>query len=267
MRRLSALLTTALLFSPLGAQESPPPPVTVRVLSYNIRHGEGRDGRIDLARIAAVMKSARPDVIALQEVDRGTERSGGVDQLAELARLMGMHAEFGRAFEFSGGAYGVGVLSRWPIADPDNHALPSTEDREPRTALTVRVKAGEHGPWLRFTSTHLDSGRDSGDRPVQARYLAALLAPRDAQPSILAGDLNARLDTDVLRAFEAHWTNAVAAFPQEPSRGRGRGPRADHVLFGPAQGWRLVEARILDDETRASDHQPVLAVLEWHGER
>ena len=62
----------------------------VRVLTYNIHHGEGLDGRIDLPRQAAIMTSAAPDLVALQEVDRGTARAGGVDQLAELARLTGM---------------------------------------------------------------------------------------------------------------------------------------------------------------------------------
>src|ERR1700724_2661395 len=83
----------------------------LRVLTYNIHHGEGTDGRFDLSRLARVMKSVQPDVIALQEVDRGTERSGGVDQLAELARLTDMHAEFGKAMDYSGGGYGVAWLS------------------------------------------------------------------------------------------------------------------------------------------------------------
>jgi endonuclease/exonuclease/phosphatase family metal-dependent hydrolase len=265
-RALAAvLLATALLSSPAGAQQDRPLPITIRVLTYNIRHGEGRDGRIALARIAEVMKKVRPDLVALQEVDRGTERSGGVDQLAELASTMGMHAEFGQALEFEGGAYGVAVLSRWPLESPDNQALPSSEEREPRTALSVRLRLGDQGPRLRFTSTHLDSGRNS-DRLAQARYLADLLQGGGAEPSVLAGDFNDRMGTDVLSPFEVHWSNAAVAFPEEPGRGRRRGPRGDHVLFHPAGSWRLVEAEVVD-ETEASDHRPILAVLEWVGRR
>ena len=53
----------------------------VRVLTYNIHHGEGMDGKIDLERIAAVIKRLEPDVVALQEVDVKTTRSQGVDQV------------------------------------------------------------------------------------------------------------------------------------------------------------------------------------------
>jgi endonuclease/exonuclease/phosphatase family metal-dependent hydrolase len=243
-------------------------PVVVRVLSYNIRHGEGRDGRIDLKRIADVMKGADPDLIALQEVDRGTDRSGRVDQLAELARQTGMHAEFGKAIDYEGGEYGVAVLSRWPIQTSENRPLPSSPDNEGRTALSVLLKVGPDGPVLRFTSTHLSQSRWVDDGLAQAAQLNHLLVTQSDVPGILAGDFNARTDTDVMRALQGVWTIASAApatspgpDPQPPSR-RGRGPRNDYVLFRPAERWRVLEASIID-ETTASDHRPVLAVLEW----
>ncbi len=55
----------------------------LRILTYNIHHGEGTDGRFDLARIAGVINGQRPDLVALQEVDRRTTRASGVDQAAE----------------------------------------------------------------------------------------------------------------------------------------------------------------------------------------
>src|SRR3990172_3828554 len=81
-------------------------PLRVRVLTYNIHHGEGTDGRIDLARIAAVIQRLAPDVVALQEVDKLTSRSEGVDQAAELGRLTKLHAAFGKAMDYAGGEYG-----------------------------------------------------------------------------------------------------------------------------------------------------------------
>ena len=77
-------------------------PARVRVLTYNIHHGEGMDGRIDLVRQAEILNREAPDLVALQEVDRGTKRSGGVDQLAELGRLTGLTPTFGRAIDFQG---------------------------------------------------------------------------------------------------------------------------------------------------------------------
>ena len=74
-------------------------PQVVRVMTYNIHHGEGSDGRFDLQRLAQIIRDADPDLVALQEVDRNTARSGGVDQIAELSRLTGMHSAFGKALE------------------------------------------------------------------------------------------------------------------------------------------------------------------------
>src|SRR5687768_6315860 len=85
-------------------------PRVVRVLTYNIHHGEGTDRRFDLERLAAVIKSVNPDLVGLQEVDEKTARSNGVDQAARLGELTGMHAIFGKAMDYQGGAYGLAIL-------------------------------------------------------------------------------------------------------------------------------------------------------------
>ena len=247
------------------ARGYPAAPATVRVLTYNIHHGEGRDGQFDLPRLADVMKRAEPDLIALQEVDISTERSDGVDQIAELERLTGMHGAFGKAMDYRGGSYGVAVLSRWPLLGATNRPLPSAPDFEPRTALTVEVRAGTGGPLLQFTATHFDQPREADFRLAQAQYLDRVLVSDD-RTAILAGDMNARPDTEVMKVFEPQWTIASSA-DATPGGLDGRSRlRGDYVLFRPSEGWRVVESRTID-ETVASDHRPVLVVLEWTGAR
>ena len=138
-----------------------------RCLTYNIHHGEGLDGRLDLPRLASIMTSEAPDLIALQEVDRGMKRANGVDQLTELSRLTGMYGVFGKAMDYQGGVYGVAALSRTPMGRVTNRRLPGLPDREPRTALTVDVETTERRSRVQFTTTHLDQGRDS-DGPGRA---------------------------------------------------------------------------------------------------
>lgn len=233
---------------------------TLRILTYNIHHGEGMDGEFDLPRLAGVMTSVDPDLVALQEVDQGTARAGGMNELTELGRLTGMHAVFGKAMDFQGGGYGVAVLSRWPIVHADNHALPGAPDREPRTALTVDIAMGEHEPLLQFTSTHLDQGRDLGNRLAQAGYLNELLSRGAAEPSILAGDMNSRADTEVMQILGEQWADVFV--DREPT-GLGRSQRrVDYVLARPAGRWRTIDSRVVDAPV-ASDHRPVLVVLEW----
>jgi endonuclease/exonuclease/phosphatase family metal-dependent hydrolase len=238
-------------------------PISIRVLTYNIHHGEGRDGEFDLSRLSQVITSVQPDLVALQEVDVGTARASAVNQLAELARLTGMYAQFGKAMDYMGGDYGVAVLSRWPFLSAENQPLPSSPDREPRTALTVRVRAGERGPVVQFTSTHFDQARLE-DRLAQAAYLNELLI-RDDGPGILGADLNARAGTEVMKMFEPWWAEISPADPAPTTTPPRPTLRGDHVLFRPAGSWRPIESRIIDD-TVASDHRPVLVVLEWTGE-
>jgi endonuclease/exonuclease/phosphatase family metal-dependent hydrolase len=261
MRRLFFVLGLLLVG---GALHSQTVPRTLRVLTYNIHHGEGTDGRVDLPRLAGVVIGVHPDLVALQEVDQATQRVGGLNELSELARLTGMHPVFGKAMDFLGGGYGVAVLSRWPLLRTHNDPLPSVADREPRTALTVEVDAGDHGPRVEFTCTHLDQGRDPENRLAQARSLNAQLVREDGAATILAGDMNARPDSEVMALFDEYWTNPLAEDPVPSAPTERPRLRVDYVLLRPVARWHVIESRILDEPV-ASDHRPVLVVLEWSG--
>jgi endonuclease/exonuclease/phosphatase family metal-dependent hydrolase len=258
-RRWSSLLVLALFWSATTV----PPVHTVRVLTYNIHHGEGMDGEFDLPRLARIIESTEADLVALQEVDQGTARSSGVNELTELGRLTHLHTAFGKAMEFQGGGYGVGVLSRWPLLRVDVHPLPGPGDREPRTSLTVAVRLNKNGPLVQFTSTHLDSGRDFGNRISQANELNHQLVHEDRTPAILAGDMNSGTDTEVMQILGGSWSNVSPADPP-PLIPTGRPGRVDHVLVRPFTGWKVIEATVVDAPI-ASDHRPVLVVLQWTG--
>ena len=141
----------------------------------------------------------------------------------------------------------------------ENHPLPGTADREPRTALTVDVPLGNDGEVLQFTSTHLDQGRGMGNRMAQAGFINQLLARRSNMAGILAGDMNSRADAEVMQVFGERWTDVFVE--PAPIEQTGRRFRIDHVLARPASRWRTVESRIMDEPV-ASDHRPVLVVLE-----
>lgn len=229
----------------------------IKILTYNIHHGEGMDGVFDLGRIAEVLLREQPDLIALQEVDQGTERSGNVKQAEQLGTLTGMHVTFGKAMDYQGGDYGVAILSRWPFQRIDNRPLPHADGYEPRTALTVAVQSPS-GARLRFTTTHLDQGRDATNRILQAAELNRLLVLDDV-PSILAGDFNSRVDTEVMEKMRSLWADMFIE-PLPPGAERPR-YRVDYVMARPGPRWRSVESRALD-APGVSDHRPVFALLE-----
>ena len=232
----------------------------LRVLSYNVHHGEGVDGEIDLRRIADVIRTAEPDLVALQEVDVRVERTGRVDQAATLARLTGMKLAFGANIDLQGGQYGNAILSRFDIIDHTNVKLPSVDNCEQRGVLGAQLRIPAHASPLRFLATHLDHRRDGRERIQSAKVINRLVQSDPNQLSLLAGDLNAEPDSEPLSELQKQWTNtAPMPLPTIPVAKPRR--QIDYVLFRPADRWRVVEVRVLD-EAVASDHRPILAVLE-----
>jgi endonuclease/exonuclease/phosphatase family metal-dependent hydrolase len=254
------LVLTATAFADRGDTESGGEPIRFRMLSYNIHHGEGVDRKLDLQRIADVITSVNPDLVALQEVDRGTERTNKVDQPAELARLTGMNVVFGNNIRYQGGDYGNAVLSRFPVKRHKNHLLPLFDDGEQRGVLEVEVDMPNANGLLLFLATHLDHRAGDRERVASARAINELAATRASQPAVLAGDLNDLPESRTLREFETMWTRAnekmLPTVPvDQPTK------QIDFILFRPADRWKTIEVRVLD-EAVASDHRAIFAVLE-----
>ncbi|MFC1782978.1 endonuclease/exonuclease/phosphatase family protein [Planctomycetota bacterium] len=227
----------------------------LRVLTYNIHHGEAMDGEFDYERLAKVITDLEPDVVALQEVDRGTQRAGGVDQPALLGKLTGMYFAFGQAMPYQGGQYGEAVLSRFPIEKVEVYPLPFRPGQEPRAALVTYIKPDNGLPEFIFVGTHL-CHQSNDTRTEQARQMNRVLTDREGPPVILAGDLNARTDSDPMNELlTERWTDVIA--PQS---------RIDYILVRPTDLWKVVEVKITDERV-VSDHLPVLAMLEWTGDR
>jgi endonuclease/exonuclease/phosphatase family metal-dependent hydrolase len=191
---------------------------TLRVVSYNIRAGTDLHGRPNLDRVAALLDSLGAEIVLLQEVDRGTTRSDGVDQLAELQRLTGMRGFFAAAMDFDGGEYGTALLSRHPIQSSQAVALPvrvpaelAERYYEPRALLSAVVQT-PLGP-VHVLGTHLDHGGQAFFRHPQMfqilAYLAETVPPQ--VPTIFAGDLNATPDAPEIRALSLHFTDAWLA--------------------------------------------------------
>lgn len=236
--------------SSVSAQDRP----LLRVLTYNIHHGEGTDGKFDLERLAKIILAAKPDLVALQEVDRNTNRAGGVDQAAQLGKLTGMHATFGKAMNFSGGEYGEAILSHNQPAEVKVHALPQAPGTEPRAALAVRLKPSDQLPELVFIGTHL-CHQSEANRAAQAKEINRLFPAEGGLPALLAGDLNAEAGSPSMQEFARQWQDSQPEIRT-----------IDYVLTRKADLWKVVSATVIDEPV-ASDHQPVLVVLEWQPKR
>jgi endonuclease/exonuclease/phosphatase family metal-dependent hydrolase len=239
-------------------------PLRLRVLTYNIHHGEGVDGKLDLERIAKVITAAKPDVVALQEVDQKMSRTGNVDQPAELARLTGLEVVFGSNLKILGGDYGNAVLVRpakdgLTVKSQQNHALASLDRGEQRGALAVELALPGGGELL-LLATHLDHRPPDAERLASATSINELVGKSPDRPALLAGDLNTVPDSAVLKRLLESWTNTTTKpLPTIPVARPER--QIDYVLVRPAARWKVIETTVLD-EPIASDHRPLLTVLE-----
>lgn len=237
-------------------------PFTIRVLCYNIHYGQGNDGNYDLERLAGVIRAAKPDLVALQEVDVGVERSGRKHQLRILGELTGLAVRFGPTQHYQGGLFGNAVMTSLPIKDVHIQPLPytdSTPDRTtyPRGAISVDVELPNGQP-LRFISTHFQHNVPD-DRVAEATAINRFFGTSDV-PSILAGDMNATPEAEPVRILESVWQNAIDRDKSPTAPSSSPRSRIDYIFYR-SSGLNPTDSRVVA-EPMASDHCPVLAVFE-----
>jgi endonuclease/exonuclease/phosphatase family metal-dependent hydrolase len=222
-------------------------------MTFNIQSAvRGMDG------VAEVIRSSAPDIVALQEVDIGSRRSKGLDQTKELAQRTGLpyYAHF-RTTDIQGGAYGVGIISRFPLESVRQHPLPVQGADEPRTLGHALLKV--NGQEVSVYVTHLTRRPFNGS--IRVRQSAAIMkvVAADARPKLLLGDMNDTPEAGSIRLFKRELMDVFAL------RGEGSADtyplpvipdlRIDYVLA--CEHFMPRSSRVL--RVKASDHYPVVA--------
>lgn len=239
---LTVLLSIITGTSASHLQAASPKGKPVRLMSYNIRNGNGMDNRRDLQRIAEVMSRHHPDVVAVQEVDSMTHRSGKTDVLQVLARHTGLHATYSPAISYDGGKYGIGVLSREVPASVRRIPLPGSEER--RTLLRVEFKE------FVLLATHLSL--TAKDRKSSCDIILCE-AEQSTKPVLLAGDMNALPDDDSLKPLQRLFT--LLSDSTWTTCGNSC---IDHIyLYTPEGTEGHSTDRMLVDDRISSDHAPI----------
>ncbi len=197
------------------------------------------------------MRSLDADVVGVQEVDRGTIRSGGVDQAAVLAAGTGLDVRFAAAIDHDGGEYGVALCVRGSIVDSEVLRLPGSG--EGRVALIADVAPECTAQRWTVACTHLST--DGRDALAQLDVvLAALEGAAGAGPAALVGDLNLGPEQVLAVLARRGWTDATTG-PTHPARRPRR--RIDWIAV---RGADVVSAVVPAFEV--SDHRPVVAVVD-----
>ncbi len=190
---VSATIAFALFIVPMIilANWHDPKPVAgqglpVRVMTYNLHNGFSTEGRLDPEAIAQTIERVKPDIIGLQEIERGWYIDGSLDLAMWMSRRLQMPFVFGST---AGPVWGNAILSRYPIKEAKNVPLPPRDLPLRRGYLWARIDVGG-GDELLFVATHyhhLENG--TAIRQVQSTEIAKFLKQKTR--TILVGDLNA----------------------------------------------------------------------------
>jgi endonuclease/exonuclease/phosphatase family metal-dependent hydrolase len=247
--------------------------VTTRIMTYNVHSCVGVDKRLDVARIAAVIAQSKPDIVALQELDVGRPRTGGIDQAHAIATRLGMAFHFNCAMRVEEEQYGDAILTALPmrlVRSGRLPTLPQVRGLEPRGALWVAVETAP-GMELQVFNTHF------GLAPPEQRKQAACLLGKDwlgaeagRGPVVLVGDFNATTRYAAYQALADRLDDAQRALQRTGRRPRtsptfpSRFPmlRIDHVFVGPGVKVLDVHAPSGPLTRAASDHLPLVADIE-----
>lgn len=262
MHFVAFLLMTICFNSALGQEE----PMKIKVLSYNIHTGNppSQPGVVDLQGIAKVINETDADLIALQEVDVLTNRSGkDLDQAKALADLTNRYYFFAKAIDHDGGEYGIAILSKFPIVHSEKYSLPMASGvRGEQRAIAIITVEVQTGKYLDFACTHLDLSAQA--RKLQIAFINDLLRHKE-NPVVLAGDLNARPDSEEMWLFDQYFTRSSIedgfTFPVVNPK-----EEIDYILYTPKDRFK-VKQHVVVQEHVASDHLPLLVELEMLPEK
>lgn len=258
--------------SPRSAESSQPmtktQPKKLRVMSYNVHSCLGMDGRIDVERIARVIGRVQPDVVALQELDVGRERTQGVDQAQQIAQYLEMAFHFHPAIHLEEERYGDAILTHLPERLIKADLLPTVPDKahlEPRGALWVAIDVG--GTQVQIINTHL--GLSPRERILQVEALLGeqWMGHDDCRdPLIVLGDFNAMPGSAVCRRFKSQLRDVQLAVNGQRPRATfpTRFPvmRIDHVFVSSGIEPKRIEIPRNQMVKVASDHLPLVVDLE-----
>jgi len=228
------------------------PPAVVRAATFNARHGAvGRAGiTFRHGGLLATCRSLDADVLALQELDRGSARSLFRDQPTVIARHLGMDVATAPARRTPVGGWQCNAIcARGVVGDVAVVELPRRAGHERRVALLATVRTP--GLTVSVACTHLQ--HRGGAAPEQLAFLLHALDERPA-PRLLAGDLNLEPPA-VEPLLGAHGYTAAPSGPTSPARAPRR--RIDWI----AATSDLELAHVMVPEPVVSDHRPVVAEM------
>jgi endonuclease/exonuclease/phosphatase family metal-dependent hydrolase len=239
--------------------------LSLRIISYNIHHANppSAPGVINTDSVAGVIMKYQPDMVALQEVDVNTSRSGkGLNEAKAIAEKAGMQYRFAKSIDYAGGDYGIAILSRYTFDSFRVHKLPSANVRAEARVLAIGYFTKEKQAFA-FACTHLDAEGDNTNRLLQMKVIDSVLR-YVKMPVVLAGDFNSEPVNPVIGLLDEKFKRTCVdscgnTFPSDrPAK------IIDYIAISRTVNCEVVRHEVLP-EPFPSDHLPILAEVRING--
>jgi endonuclease/exonuclease/phosphatase family metal-dependent hydrolase len=227
----------------------------LKVMTFNIHHGKGTDGKTSLKRIIAEISKSEAQIVALQEVDRFQSRSYFRDQIAIIAKRLGMFFIYAPSINLGFCQYGNAILSKWPIESKAVCYMNGGMERRSILIAHIRVKEStsksQKGKKLTVVNTHIGvrAQEQEWQMPILCHEIAKL-----SKPAIVLGDFNMEPANPNLKLMNALWQKIALNKSQATMQ---NGKQIDHVFTNCGS----INAKAWVQETIASDHHAVVADL------
>jgi len=234
--------------------------IQLRIMSYNIHHGEGEDGIQDLERISDIVRKSNIDIIGIQEVEKHwSQRTFFEDQAKMIANRLGMYYTYAANLDKKPlregeprRQYGTAILSKYPIVASNHHLLTKSGKNEQRGLLETIINI--NGVYLNFYNVHL--ALTIAEREAQVREILDIVNQSNG-PKIIVGDFNDTPDSNIIKRMKLIYHDVFAennkpTFPaKEPQM------RIDYIFI--SKELKVIESNVI--RTFASDHVPISAVI------
>ena len=234
--------------------------IIIKTMTYNI-YGARSGGIPDLNAIAEVIKKADPDLVALQEVDRNSDRNKHNGDIAKaLGELTGMDYYFAKAIDIAGGEYGDAVLSKLPIKEKKGYNLEVDPALGGERRSVARILVEKEGKQFYFMSTHFDHLSDERNRIKQANDFNSLCASFE-KPMIIGADFNALPSSKTMNVLTSYFSlgclNGNCSQFTFPTSGANR--TIDYIIYHPINAFTPHMYSVFTWANKESDHFPVIS--------
>ncbi len=244
-----------------------PTPEKIKVLSFNINHGEDQSDGYGLKKIIEIIKNENPDFVTLNDVDKKAIRTYREDQARKIAGNLGMYFTFGNINKLNGGWNGNAILSKYPLIYSENRFYKDAIEDEKQTLLYGAFQAGNLK--IHIFTTVLSENEDIAENQNQEiinQVIDHVAKHAVNDPVILTGSFNMDYNHSSIKEMNTYFLNSTKKISEnnkltypaiEPNQ------QFDYIFY--RKNVKLLSGKVINNNfTRnSSDHLPVVAEFQF----